>query len=67
MFFEGCEGNAAGKPRVALTGRSWETSGGRREREGGNQRSQTGTRCNSLGADARRKPSRWGSNHEDGT
>jgi hypothetical protein len=33
MFFEGCEGNAAGKPRVALTGRNWETSGGWRERE----------------------------------
>lgn len=26
-----------------------------------------GTRCNSLGAGARSKPSRWGSNHEGGT
>jgi hypothetical protein len=67
-FFEGCEGNAAGKPRAALTGHlagkpaRW--SAGAR---GGNQRSHAGTRCNSLGAGARSKPSRWGSNHEDGT
>jgi hypothetical protein len=33
MFFEGCEGNAVGKPRVALTGRDGATRHGRRERE----------------------------------
>lgn len=32
-FFEGCEGNAAGKPRVALTEQARATGCGRRERE----------------------------------
>lgn len=61
-------GSAAGKRRAALTDPARETgarpAGAWRRKRGA---SRTGTRCKSLGVGARRKPSRWESNHEDGT
>jgi len=66
-FFEGCEttlresvasptSGVSGKPEAVGGSAGWKRSG-----------VSAGTRCNSLETSARRKPSRWGSNHEDGT
>lgn len=67
MFFEGCEGNAVGKtvrgPHRARRGNPVRSAGA----QVGKQRSQAGTRCNSLETGARSKPPRWESNHAGGT